>query len=123
MEAWVMLTESTMHNGAMCLLDRSHNIFVSCAQADGPSRETLTRLLGFGGVTNAYVTAGTLVLCDGNLMCGMTKSVVSSPRAIAMFSYNSVENRPLEERAPENEMEWETSLPMPVGATYAKTAA
>jgi len=101
MEAWVMLTESTMHNGAMCLLDRSHNVFVSCTHAGGPSRETLTRLLGFGGVTNAYETAGTLVLCDSNLMCGAAESIVSAPRAIAMFSYNSVENRAYEETMPE----------------------
>lgn len=108
-EAWVMLTESTMHNGAMCLLNKSHTIFVSCTSTGGPSRETLTRLWEYGGVTNAHETAGTLVLCDSNLMCGAIESVESTPRMIAMFTYNSVENRPYAERATNYGLELETA--------------
>lgn len=100
MEAWVMLTDNTLHNGSMCLLNKSHHLFVACQQAGGPSQEALARLLGFGGVTNAYETAGTLVICDSNLMCGATQSTVRSKRAIAMFSYNSMENLPYRETLP-----------------------
>lgn len=115
MEAWLMLTDNTVHNGAMHLLDKSHQIFVACKEAGGPSRETLTRLLGFGGVTNAYETAGTLLLCDSNLMCGATESVVSSKRAIAMFSYNSMENLPHSETLP-----WTRPQPIPTVARRSR---
>lgn len=100
-EAWVILTDNTVKSGSMCMLDRSHQLFVACRKAGGPSTETLTRLLGFGGVTNAYESAGTLILCDSNLMCGTTDSHQDAPRVIAMLSYNSTENLPHAEWIPD----------------------
>ncbi|MGH8162170.1 MAG: hypothetical protein ACRESR_08540, partial [Gammaproteobacteria bacterium] len=110
-EAWVMLTESTPANGALRMLAKSHYIYAACRGNNGasetekdpskrvtarPSFETLTRLFYFGELTEAYGTPGTLMICDSNLMYGSAKGTELRPRVTAMFSYNSMENRPAE---------------------------
>ncbi|MGH8274596.1 MAG: phytanoyl-CoA dioxygenase family protein [Gammaproteobacteria bacterium] len=111
-EAWIMLSENTPTNGAMRMLAKSHYIFAACqgrnpsydaVEYDSriihglvrPSAETLTRLLYFGELVEAFGEPGTLVICDSNLMYGSSNAAAGKTRATAMFSYNSVDNIPL----------------------------
>ncbi len=114
-EAWIMLTDNTPANGAMRMLAKSHYIYAACEgnhpgrgdpEHNGnhhamrgmprPSMQTLTRLLYFGHLVDAYGAPGTLVICDSNLMYGSSKNVGGQKRATVMLSYNSVENSPID---------------------------
>ncbi|HEX5314122.1 MAG TPA: phytanoyl-CoA dioxygenase family protein [Gammaproteobacteria bacterium] len=109
-EAWVLLERSEAEGGALCMLSKSHHIYAACvANGDGaprgaagkrevprPSFEALLRLRRFGGLAWAQGEAGTLVLCDSNLMYGSSPGPKGRARSTVMFSYNSLENLPAE---------------------------
>ncbi|MGH8428317.1 MAG: phytanoyl-CoA dioxygenase family protein [Gammaproteobacteria bacterium] len=109
-EAWIMLNESSPAAGSLRVLSKSHQIYAatrneSSVYDDGQSiwefgrlsLETLERLLQFGELTDVYGSAGTLVICDCNLLYGSAKGLELQRRATAMFSYNSMENLPAEQ--------------------------
>ncbi|MGH8160913.1 MAG: phytanoyl-CoA dioxygenase family protein [Gammaproteobacteria bacterium] len=115
-EAWIMLSDNTPASGAMRMLAKSHFIYAACEghhQSNGsseqdaygqathgaarPSVQTLTRLLYFGRLVDAYGAPGTLVICDSNLMYGSSKNAPGQKqRATVMLSYNSTENAPID---------------------------
>jgi ectoine hydroxylase len=109
MEAWVMLTASTPYNGPMRILQKSHRTYVDCADANDviPSLATLDNMLESTKVVNIYGGAGALVLADSNLICGSAVSVIPLPRTLAMYSYNSVVDRPVARAPVHKKRRWE----------------
>lgn len=110
-EAWVMLTESSLRRGAMRMLAKSHYLYAACrdTEHDGhaglrdgsygtscPSAPTLGRMQHLCDPVDAYGTPGSLVICDSNLMYSSGEPTGDWQHLTAMFSYNSLDNLPEE---------------------------
>ncbi|MDY6919504.1 MAG: phytanoyl-CoA dioxygenase family protein [Pseudomonadota bacterium] len=105
--AWLMLDENTEFNGPLYVIPGSHKHFVSCEgkteqdnhkqslrqqMAGVPSPESIEALTE-KGLKGIYGKPGTLVIHECNLLHGSPDNISPWPRSIAMFVFNSVENR------------------------------
>jgi ectoine hydroxylase len=108
--AWIMLTENHPGNGPLYVLQGSHQRYVSCAGTTGadnyktslkhqtlgvPRRETMKELMAEYPLKGLYGSPGTLVFHECNLLHGSPDNISGDSRAVVMFVFNSVENRPL----------------------------
>jgi ectoine hydroxylase len=103
----LLLSENTEHNGPLLVIPGSHKIYVRCPGATPddhfkqslrnqeygvPDRESLSALVGRGGIESVTGPPGTLVFFDCNLMHGSSGNITPLPRNNLFLVYNSVEN-------------------------------
>lgn len=108
--AWIMLNDNHPCNGPLYVLEGSHRRYVSCAGQTGtdnyrtslkrqvlgvPSAPALKTLMAEHPLRVIEGKPGTLVFHECNLLHGSPDNISGDPRAILMFVFNSVENRPV----------------------------
>lgn len=106
--AWIMLSDSTEHNGPLYVIPGSHKEFISCAGITGennfrtslrkqtlgvPTEPTMRKVLSRRRIESVTGPAGTVVFHECNLLHGSPDNISADARTVLMGVFNSVENR------------------------------